>query len=131
MPIRDSTPTYFYTRSQMTQVLRRLRMHCSKLNHHLFIRNIVQSPFCHCENLKTIIIIFSNFTFTFATVFTFLQKCVKLLKMSFSILSCSGKLLFLNLVMRSYFWPSKNSLKVGGLLDNLISHSRTYALTKT
>jgi hypothetical protein len=42
-------PKYFYTGIRKWQIHRaRLRTECSSLNHHLFRKNIVNTPLCQC-----------------------------------------------------------------------------------
>ena len=42
-------PSYFYVGSRLDQILHaRLRMKCSSLKEHLFLKNIEPSPLCVC-----------------------------------------------------------------------------------
>ena len=44
-------PSYFYAGTRQLQIYHaRLRMKCSSLNNHLYMRNIVNSPLCRCGN---------------------------------------------------------------------------------
>ena len=46
-------PLYYYLGDRYSQVLHtRLRTQCSGLNHHLFLRNIVDSPLCACGQIE-------------------------------------------------------------------------------
>ena len=50
----DKCPVYYYIGSRMGQILHaRLRMSCSSLNEHLFVRNLVDSPNCICGNIES------------------------------------------------------------------------------
>ena len=43
-------PIYYYSGTRIGQILHmRLRTACSSLNHHLFLKNIVDSPNCSCH----------------------------------------------------------------------------------
>ena len=43
-------PIYYYLGTRIEQILHiRLRTTCSSLNHHLFLKNIVDSPNCSCH----------------------------------------------------------------------------------
>ena len=47
-------PNYFNTKSRRGQILHaRLRMRCSSLNHHLFLKNIVPDPLCTCGKIES------------------------------------------------------------------------------
>ena len=47
-------PNYFYIGKRLGQIYHsRLRMQCSSLNHHLFVKNIVDSPLCLCGAIET------------------------------------------------------------------------------
>ena len=49
-----SPPKYYYIGSKLGQVLHtRLRLNCSSLNSHLFVRNLVCSPNCTCGKIET------------------------------------------------------------------------------
>ena len=46
-------PSYFYKGIRKAQVMHtRLRTNCSALNHHLFSKNIVDSPLCSCGSIE-------------------------------------------------------------------------------
>ena len=46
-------PTYYYKGLRKAQVMHtRLRTNCSALNHHLFSKNIVDSPLCSCGSIE-------------------------------------------------------------------------------
>ena len=48
-PQNNTKPNYYHIGTRLGQILHaRLRMQCSSLNHHLFRKNIVNSPFCQC-----------------------------------------------------------------------------------
>lgn len=48
-------PPYFYSGCRLGQILHtRLRMNCSSLNEHLFLKNIVESPRCVCGEIETV-----------------------------------------------------------------------------
>ena len=47
-------PTNYNTGSRKGQILHsRMRMDCSSLNSHLFRKNIVADPYCHCEAFES------------------------------------------------------------------------------
>ena len=47
-------PVFYYVGSRMGQILHcRLRMNCSSLNEHLFLRNLVDSPNCSCGYVES------------------------------------------------------------------------------
>lgn len=49
-----SPPKYYYIGSRLGQVFHtRLRLNCSSLNSHLFVRNLVCSPNCTCGKIET------------------------------------------------------------------------------
>jgi hypothetical protein len=53
-PQNNTKPIYYYIGTRLGQILHaRLRMQCSSLNHHLFRKNIVNSPFCQCRATET------------------------------------------------------------------------------
>ncbi len=53
-PQNNTKPIYYYIGTRLGQILHaRLRMQCSSLNHHLFRKNIVNSPFCQCGATET------------------------------------------------------------------------------
>ena len=46
-------PMHYYTGERKAQILHcRLRLNCSALNHHLFSKNIVESPHCSCGAIE-------------------------------------------------------------------------------
>ena len=46
-------PKYYYSGNRKFQILHtRLRTNCSSLNNDLFLKNILESPFCHCGNVE-------------------------------------------------------------------------------
>jgi hypothetical protein len=48
-------PAHYYVGRRLGQILHaRLRMNCSALNAHLFIRNLVESPNCMCGITETV-----------------------------------------------------------------------------
>ena len=48
-------PAHYYVGCRLGQILHaRLRMNCSALNAHLFIRNLVESPNCICGTTETV-----------------------------------------------------------------------------
>jgi hypothetical protein len=48
-------PAHYYVGCRLGQLLHaRLRMNCSALNAHLFIRNLVESPNCICGITETV-----------------------------------------------------------------------------
>jgi hypothetical protein len=48
-------PAHYYVGCKLGQILHaRLRMNCSALNAHLFIRNLVESPNCICGITETV-----------------------------------------------------------------------------
>ena len=50
---KRTTPLFYYDGDRKWNVIHaRLRMHCSKLNEHLYSKNIVDSPFCHCGQIE-------------------------------------------------------------------------------
>ena len=53
-PQNNTKPNYYYIGTRLEQILHaRLRMQCSFLNHHLFRKDIVNSPFCQCGATET------------------------------------------------------------------------------
>jgi hypothetical protein len=47
-------PIYYYIGTQLRHILHaRLRLQCSSLNHRLFRKSIVNSPFCQCGATET------------------------------------------------------------------------------
>jgi hypothetical protein len=53
-PQNNTKPIYYYIGTRLGQILHtRLRMQCSSLNHHLFRKNIVNSPFRQCGAPET------------------------------------------------------------------------------
>ena len=47
-------PKYYYIGKRKAQILHvRLRTNCSSLNHHLFQKNIIESPLCSCGSPET------------------------------------------------------------------------------
>ena len=53
-PQNNTKPIYYYIGTRLGQILHaRLRMQCSSLNHHLFCKNIVNSPFCQFGATET------------------------------------------------------------------------------
>lgn len=50
---RRTVPVFYYTGDRADSIHHaRLRMHCSNLNEHLFSKNIVDSPLCHCGEIE-------------------------------------------------------------------------------
>ena len=48
-----NTPRHFYTGKRRAQIFHcRLRLKCSSLNHHLFSKNIIDSPHCRCGAIE-------------------------------------------------------------------------------
>ena len=46
-------PKYYYSGNRKFQILHtRLRTNCSSLNNDLFLKNILESPLCHCGNVE-------------------------------------------------------------------------------
>ena len=51
-----NVPAHYYVGCRLGQILHaRLRMNCSALNAHLFIRNLVESPNCICGITETVV----------------------------------------------------------------------------
>ena len=46
-------PPYYYTGNSRAQILHcRLRLKCSNLKYHLFLRNVIDSPLCACGEIE-------------------------------------------------------------------------------
>ena len=51
---KSTVPDYYHIGPRQAQILHaRLRMNCSALRHHLYLKNIEPSPYCSCYGIET------------------------------------------------------------------------------
>ena len=58
----NKPPAYYFSGTRLGQIYHtRLRLSCSSLHHHLFLKNIINDPLCECGTVEDTIYIYIHF----------------------------------------------------------------------